>query len=548
MGGKPGPQGVGAGKAIWYKGFAAKRRTTVIHDSFAARRRWTSVGAAALLAACATLPTQVPSPPSQAITDPVSTTLGKVAAASLSAPRSSGFQLLPVASGAYETRLALANQAERSLDVQTFVFSADDTGRYLLDALRAAAVRGVRVRLLVDDLNTAGTDAMLAGFAGEPHVEVRLFNPFIQGRSSLAARLLESLHELDRVNHRMHNKLFIADNAVAVFGGRNTGDEYFMRSKGGNFVDFDVLAAGAVVPALSRSFDDYWNSAYAYPVRAIVHGDDQLSDPEFRRRFTNVAPPPLDETVPARLQKFIGAPAQLAAGKLDLVPAEGVVQADPVDKIAGTRMADRSGTVRAFVAGVMRSARKEVFVISPYFVPGELGMEAMRTLRASGVSLILLTNSLAATDEPMVHGGYLRYRKEMLEIGVHIYELSPSLSRRANELSRFGSTSGALHAKIIVVDRARLFVGSMNLDTRSERYNTELGVLMDSPALATEFLDLIHFKGSSYRLRLVGADRHIEWVSGEGGDETVLLDEPEAGPWLQLKARVLGNFVPEGWL
>ena len=517
--------------------------------SLAALRRWTSAGATALLiAGCAALPDNVAGPPSRAIADPASTSLGRVAAASLSPPRNSGFQLLPVASAAYETRLALASQAERSLDVQTFIFSADDTGRYLLDSLRAAAVRGVRVRLLVDDLNTAGTDAMLAGFAGEPNVEVRLFNPFSNGRSSLTARLLESLHELDRVNHRMHNKLFIADNALAVFGGRNTGDEYFMRAKGGNFVDFDVLAAGAVVPALSRSFDDYWNSVYAYPVRAIVHDDGQLSDSEFRRRFTNVAPPPLDETVPMRLQKFTNAPAQLAAGKLDLVPAEGVVQADPVDKIAGTRMADRSGTVRAFAAGVMRSAHKEVFVISPYFVPGELGMEAMRTLRAAGVDLVLLTNSLAATDEPMVHGGYLRYRKEMLEIGVQIYELSPSLSRRANELSRFGTTNGALHAKIIVVDKARLFVGSMNLDTRSERYNTELGVLMESPALATEFLDLIHFKGSSYRLRLAGADRHIEWVSGEGGGEQVLLDEPEAGPWLQLKARVLGHFVPEGWL
>ena len=471
-----------------------------------------------------------------------------MAAASLHPPSSSGFQLLPVASAAYETRLALANQAERSLDVQTFIFSADDTGRYLLEALRAAAMRGVRVRLLVDDLNTAGTDAMLAGFAGQPNVEVRLFNPFVKGRSSLAARLLQSLPELGRVNHRMHNKLFVADNALAVFGGRNTGDEYFMRAKGGNFVDFDVLAAGAVVPALSRSFDDYWNSAYAYPVRAIVSSDAQLSDAEFRRQFSNVEPPPLDETIPMRLQKFAGAPAQLAEGRLDLTAAEGVVQADPVDKIAGTRMEDRTGTVRDFVANVMRSAHQEVFVISPYFVPGELGMEAMRTLRGSGVTLTLLTNSLAATDEPMVHGGYLRYRREMLEIGVQIFELSPSLSRKANELSRFGGTNGALHAKIIVVDRSRLFVGSMNMDTRSERYNTELGVLMESPALATDFLDLVRFKSSAYRLRLAGPDHHVEWVTGDGDGETVLLDEPEASVWLQLKARVLGHFVPEGWL
>ena len=520
----------------------------MIQDFFDIARRGALVLAVAGLGACASLPEQVPGPPSHAIEHPASTSLGRVAAASLRPSSRSGFQLLPVASAAYETRLALANQAERSLDVQTFIFSADDTGRYLLDALRAAAVRGVRVRLLVDDLNTAGTDAMLAGFAGEPNVEVRLFNPFVNGRSSLAARLIQSLPELGRVNHRMHNKLFVADNALAVFGGRNTGDEYFMRAKGGNFVDFDVLAAGAVVPELSRSFDDYWNSAFGYPVRAIVRGDDRLSDGEFRRQFTNVDPPPLDETIPVRLQRFAGAPEQLAAGRLDLTAAEGVVQADPVDKISGTRLGDRAGTVRDFVANVMRSARHEVFVISPYFVPGELGMEAMRNLRAAGVSLTLLTNSLAATDEPMVHGGYLRYRREMLEIGVQIFELSPSLSRQAGELSRFGRTNGALHAKVIVVDRARLFVGSMNMDARSERYNTELGVLMDSPTLANDFLGLVRFRASAYRLRLAGADRHVEWVTGDGTAEKILLDEPEAGTWLQLKARVLGNFVPEGWL
>lgn len=512
------------------------------------RTRCVAISACIALAACASLPVSVDAPPSHAIDPSTATALGRVAAASLSAPAGSGFQLLPVASAAFETRVALANQAERSLDVQTFVFDADDTGKYLLDSLRAAAARGVRVRLLIDDLNTAGTDALLAGFACEPHVEVRLFNPFANGRSSLSARLLESLHELDRVNHRMHNKLFIADNALAVFGGRNTGDEYFMRAKRGNFVDFDVLAAGAVVPELSRSFDAYWNSAYAYPARAVIRGLAPVTDAEFRRLLGPVEPPPLDETVPMRLSKFTGAPAQLAAGRLDLIPAEGIVRADPVDKVAGTRLRDRGGTVRDFVASVMRSAHHEVFVISPYFVPGELGMAAMRELRAAGVDLVLLTNSLAATDEPMVHGGYLRYRRDMLEIGVKIYELSPSLSRQANELSRFGGTNGALHAKIIVVDRERLFVGSMNMDTRSERYNTELGVLMESPALAASFLDLIHFKASAYRVRLAGEDRHLEWVSGEGEFEKIWRDEPEASPWLQFKARLLGGFVPEGWL
>ena len=449
-------------------------------------------------------------------------------------------QLLPVASAAYETRLALANQAERTLDLQTFVFHADDTGKYLLDALRAAAGRGVRVRLLVDDLNTAGSDEMLAAFAGEPNVEVRLFNPFTVGRSSVAARLLGSLNELGRVNHRMHNKLFVADGSIAVFGGRNTGNEYFMRAAAGNFVDFDVLAAGAVVAELSATFDDYWNSAYAWPVRSIVTGRSPATDAEFRKQFVAVAPPPLDETIPMRLQTYAGTPSELAAGKLSLTGAGAEVEADPTDKVKGSRMRTREGTVRAFVAQVMRSAQYEVFVISPYFVPGELGMEAMRGLRARGVELTLITNSLAATDEPSVHGGYLRYRREMLEIGVQIYELSPTLSQRDGGLGRFGSSQGSLHAKIVAVDRDKLFVGSMNMDARSERYNTELGVLIESAPIAREFLDMIRFKGSAYHLRLENGNGQIQWVAGEGERAQVLSHEPEASWWLQLKARLAG--------
>jgi putative cardiolipin synthase len=503
--------------------------------------------ALAWLSACSVLPPRPQARPSFAVADAAATSLGRIARASLADGAGSGFELLPVASAAYEARLALVDQAERSLDLQTFVFAADDTGEYLLDALRAAARRGVRVRLLVDDLNTTPRgDAVLRALADEPGMEVRLFNPFATGRTSLAARLLGSLNDIGRVNHRMHNKLFVADNAVAVFGGRNMGDEYFMRAGAGNFVDFDVLAAGSVVRDLSRTFDAYWNSDHAFPVESIVRNDPLQGEAALRAELGRAEPPPLDETIPVRLSRYANVPVELAAGRLSLVPADAVVVADPTDKVSGSRLADRGGTVRAFIADVMRSARREVFVVSPYYVPGELGMQAMRQLRAAGVRLTLLTNSLAATDEPMVHGGYLRYRREMLEIGVEIYELSPTLAQRAAQLGRFGQAMGMLHAKVVVVDRESLFVGSMNMDTRSERYNTELGVLMSRSGLASEFLDMVRFKSSAYRLRLV--DGRVEWVSGEGRDEQVLTSEPEASPWLQLKARLLGGFVPEGWL
>ena len=497
-----------------------------------------------ILAGCAIgLPPRPPVHESHAIADHESTTLGKLVAASLDGGFGSGFQLLPVGPTALETRLVIGKLAERTLDVQTFVIRPDATGSELMDSLVKAAARGVRVRLLVDDLNTAGVDAILVSLSERPNVEVRLFNPFRVGRNSLEARLMQSLADLRRINHRMHNKLFIADNAIAIFGGRNVGDDYFMRAATANFVDFDVLGGGSVVRELSETFDDYWNSEFAYPLRSIVN--PATSSPGALPRPVIE---PQNDAVPARLERYTRAAADLESGRLTLAGAEAHVKADLVSKIAGSRVTDPTGTVRAFIGDLMHAATKEIFVISPYYVPGKESMEYMRKLSAAGVSMKLLTNSLAATDEPMAHGGYLRYRKEMLELGVHIYELSPTLSRRAGRLARFGESFGRLHAKVIVVDRRMLFVGSMNLDARSERYNTELGVLIDSRALAEDFLELMTFETSSYRLRLNPSTNEVEWVTGEGADEKVWTSEPEASLWLRFKARLLGGLVPEGWL
>jgi len=490
------------------------------------------------------LPPRPPVHESRALADFESTSLGKLVDASLDAGFGSGFQLLPVGPTALDTRLVIGKLTERTLDVQTFVIRPDATGYELMDSLVKAANRGVRVRLLVDDLNTAGVDSMLAALSEQSNAEVRLFNPFRVGRNSLESRLMRSLADLRRINHRMHNKLFIADNAIAIFGGRNVGDDYFMRAATANFVDFDVLGGGSVVRELSATFDDYWNSEFAYPLRLIVN-DTAVQRPAAPRP---AKVDPRDEAVPARLERYTRAAADLEAGQLKLAGADAQVMADRVGKIAGTRVTDPTGTVRAFIGDLMHAATKEIFVISPYYVPGKESMEYIRKLSAAGVSLKVLTNSLAATDEPMAHGGYLRYRKEMLELGVHIYELSPTLSRRAGRLAGFGESFGRLHAKVIVVDRRMLFVGSMNLDARSERYNTELGVLIDSPGLAEDFLELMTFETSSYRLRLNPSTNEVEWVTGEGADEKVWTSEPEAGLWLRFKARLLGGLVPEGWL
>jgi putative cardiolipin synthase len=218
-----------------------------------------------------------------------------------------------------------------------------------------------------------------------------------------------------------------------------------------------------------------------------------------------------------------------------------------VDKLAGARVGDRRGTVRAGVGEAMGQAQSEVFVVSPYFIPGDIGMAVTARNSQRGVRLRLLTNSLAATDEPAVHAGYIAYRKAMVELGAEVYELSPTLARTQQRLGRFGTSAGALHAKVIVIDRSRLFVGSMNLDGRSEQYNTELGVLIDSPELARDFVAMMDFESSTYRLRLA-PDGELQWVQRIEGVETVFDDEPEVGPMRKLLSRLLGALLPREWL
>jgi cardiolipin synthase C len=510
------------------------------------------------LMGCASLPPRSADlvPVSQAIAPGTDTPLARIAQAALAeqvvsaTPKTSAFKLMPLAASAYATRIELIAQATRSIDLQTFVFNGDDSGAHLLKALRDAALRGVRVRLLIDDLHTDGAQALLSDLAAFEQVQVRLVNPFVRLRGSRGAKLLSSLDELSRVNHRMHNKVFVADNALAVFGGRNVGDEYFMRAReGGNFIDIDVLAAGQVVADLSASFDRYWNSEFAWPIDAVVppRASPSARQQSFTQRVAALAAPAPDVGVPARLAAFASAPAELRAGRLSLVHADSEVSVDPVDKLGRTRVNDRAGTVRASVGALMGEAGIEVFVVSPYFIPGEIGMAAILRNRERGVRLRLLTNSLAATDEPAVHAGYIAYRHEMLRAGVEIFELSPAWSREQQRLGRFGSTAGVLHAKVIVIDQARLFVGSMNLDGRSERYNTEIGVLIHSAALAQQFVSLMDFESSAYRLRL-GADDSLQWWHQADGRETMLAHEPEVGWLRKLGSRVLGALLPHDWL
>jgi putative cardiolipin synthase len=505
---------------------------------------------------CASLPQGVQRTPSQAIPASTATTLGRIAADSSPSPELTGFRLMPIGSFALNTRIALVQRAERSLDLQYYHIENDETGRYLLRALRDAGLRGVRVRLLVDDLYNAGNDPLLLGLAATPNVEVRLFNPFPAGRDGFASRFIASLADFRRVNHRMHNKLFIADGAMAVAGGRNIANEYFMRDANANFVDLDAFITGALVPQLAALFDRYWNSEVVFPLHAIVPPDgtpDALQQRFDRLTALDTTPPP--EAPPENDVLGYGPiSGELDDGRLGLIWASANAYADSPDKIRGMAASyalvplQDVESVRYNVLEQMRRAQKEIVMTSPYLIPGEAGMAMMRETRSRGVSFRVLTNSLAATDEPLVHTGYRRYRTQMLKLGVDVYELSPTRVKRNLRLGMFGTTHGRLHAKTAVIDRQTVFIGSMNFDPRSEKHNTEMAVIVQSPQLAREVLRLMDLDKlqASYRVRTSKANEYqLEWLTTDDDGEVVLYQEPDTTFWQRFMLQLLAPLAPE---
>ena len=504
------------------------------------------------VAGCATLPAPPERVASRAFRDTGSTTLGRIAAASLAGapPGDSGFRLMPSGEFAFEARIALARRAERSLDAQYYQVQNDSIGLRFLGELAAAARRGVRVRLLVDDLYTGDEDALLRSMAALPNVQVRLFNPLPARGGSPAFRIFWSLHEFTRINHRMHNKLFIADTRFSVSGGRNMADEYFMRSADANFIDLDVLAAGPVVREQSHVFDLYWNSEHAWPVESVVAAPaEAVPGSMFDAAVRSVAPevelPALDPLD----QPALG--VELSGRRATLVFAPAEVFADAPARVVRTNRDENVSTVARSMLEALAAARREVLVASPYFIPGPIGMSMIEKARAQGIRIAIFTNALGATDEPLVHWRYARYRRALLKLGVDLYELSPELARDAGSFGNFRKSFGRLHAKIALIDGRQLFVGSLNLDQRSAWSNTESGILIDSRALAGELQKLIgdDRMASVYQLRLGADGETIEWVAtGADGKQVVLESEPH-NSWLhRLKMQLIGPFAPEDLL
>ena len=528
-----------------------RRPAASVEPSRRAAARWRGIGAvlacALLAAACATRPpasaysrTTTHALPTSTST---STPLGEALAGPVRAhPGESGFRLLPTGTDALQMRVALARAATKTLDMQYYIANEDTTGKLLLGAALYAADRGVRVRMLVDDLNFHDIDRLMAALDTHPNIEIRVFNPYGSAHETMFARTENLFTDIDSFTRRMHNKAMIVDNQLAIVGGRNLGDEYFSASPTLQFKDLDVLAAGPIVAPISQSFDEYWASDNAYPLKVLNH---QHFDPheldaardDLRRHWHENADPydakPLNATPLA---------AQIAADQLGLVWGRARFVVDSPRKIdAPTDGA--IGEAMQELVDQMKRAQHSVLAFSPYFVPHDAGVKVLASLTARGVRVAILTNSLAATDAVAVQAGYSPYRVPLLENGVELYEFKPQ--QDAPRLGLVGSRSRAsLHAKAYIIDQRTLVIGSLNLDPRSAHLNTELALVIDSPTLAeevTRLFDAATAPGVSYRVTLATPAEQLQlrnsaaphsrlvWTADEDGMMRTYNLDPHAG-------------------
>ena len=492
------------------------------------------------LAACADLPREVERTPSTALTGTADTLLGSALAGVADAhPGRTGIYLLDNAREAFAVRMLLANTADRSLDIQCYIWRDDSTGRLLIGALWRAAERGVRVRLLLDDNNMQGLDDALAVLDAHPNIEVRLFNPY----ANRSVRAAEMVFDFSRINRRMHNKSFTADNQATIVGGRNVGDEYFGAGAPVEFADLDVLAAGAAVREVSESFDAYWNSDSAYPVAALIPVATATDTSRALEALKLLEADPavaqyLDAVRDTTLMK------KLLAGQLPLEWAPGhVVSDDPVKVLQPPEQAELHMLPQ--LTRAIGTPARELYLVSPYFVPTEDGAAALVRLARRGVKVRVLTNSLAATDVSAVHAGYVRYREQLLREGIELYEMKPRGERRKRGRRGWGSSSSAesLHAKTFIADRERVFVGSFNFDPRSVSLNTEMGVVLESAALGSRITRVLddNLPDIAYEVRLT--PNGLEWIEGDRHHRS----EPGATPLQRLWITVL-SVLPIEWM
>ena len=511
------------------------------------RRIGLSTWAAALLlaVACATTDYDRPRAPSAAFAPSLETRGGRaVARHQADHPGQSAFTLLADGVEALAARTLLADRAERSIDAQYYFILSDDTSRLFIAKLLAAADRGVRVRLLLDDIATQGYDVGMAALDSHPNFEIRIFNPF----SRRQGWALDFVTDFGRANHRMHNKSFTVDSVATIVGGRNIGAEYFAAREDVNFSDLDLLAFGEVAQDVGAAFDEYWNSELAIPVTAVV---EPLEDPavalaEGRERLGEALAEfdesRYDEAFESSLARYHAMDEEVLEWATWKVTYDAPEKALDDESEPGQRIAISLGEA-------IRGAQEEFILVSPYFVPLDSGVGLFRELRERGVRVVVVTNGLAATDVPAVHAGYAAYRKDLLEIGVELYEVRSDVTVAAAERAGMAFSKASLHTKGFIVDRRLLFVGSFNFDPRSVFINTEMGILVDSPPLARRAAAGLDggIERHAYLVSL-DDDGRLRWTGTRDGEKVELHREPDASVWRRFTASFLRLFPIEGQL
>jgi len=486
-----------------------------------------------LLGGCSSLAPRPDLPLQSAVPIAAGTALDSVIAnAEAAHPGQSGFRLVREGPEAFAIRAHTARTAGRSLDVQTYIWHDDLTGSFLAFSALEAADRGVKVRLLVDDMDARGKNYQFAALDAHPNIEVRMFNPF-GSRTGALRFAFEAMGSFSRINRRMHNKTWIADNRIAIVGGRNLGNEYFGASKEVNFVDLDFAMVGPVVRDASASFDRYWNSPAAYPMALLAPKE---VTPEALAALRKSAGP---KVAAAANQRFAvelrndDSVRRLVAGDWPMHwTSQYRFVADDPAKALGDTDGIAGSQVLAMIGPMLREAQQYISIISPYFVPGKEGSNFLVGQAGKGTGVRVLTNSLAANDVAMVYGGYAKSRPKLLKGGVQIWELKP-LPGVQSQRSMFGSSGASLHTKAMATDSSRLFVGSYNLDPRSTSLNCEQGVFVEEPTVASQLEAIFDQESSGERAWAVTLENgDLRWSDGKQTYD----DSPEASGMQKFQA------------
>ncbi len=492
-------------------------------------------------AGCATAPFDYPRESSTAISPDEETSLGAtVDEWKAENPGPSGFYALVRGSEGLGARLRLIDRAEKTIDAQYFLMKGDTAGKVFAGSLLAAADRGVRVRFLLDDVFTTVRDEELELIDAHPNIEVRLYNPV----SRFGIKSLNFLFDFRRANRRMHNKSFTVDNQVSIVGGRNIADEYFELKPEGEFMDFDVIALGPIAADVSEQFDRYWNHERSLPIRAFRSRFDEEDLKQARagisEEMREVGESVYREAIETELL------VDLVSGKRELFSAPAKVITDDPDKLVSKIGMENMILVQE-LAKAVQEAEEEVLVVTPYFVPGKAGVEFWRSITDKGVRVLILTNSLASNNHTAVHSGYAGFRKRVIDAGVELYEA------RANAVDAASAgTSDAealtLHTKAMMIDRKRLFVGSLNLDPRSREINSEMGLLVDSAEMGKQLVDRFLAALPELAYRVERDDRgRLQWRGQIDGVEVIETKEPLTSWWLRFRAFLL-KIVPNSQL